>query len=273
MIAHSEEENMEKAKQVDNTSGNNISASDVDDLLDDLEVDPEDEVELSAIEDFDDEAEVVEDADADEPGGVVAQEDEIDEMDLEQAARDIEAHAEEIDENPLPSIEEADEEAEKNRAAAKTKVKRASTPRASRDLTALPDAVFQRYATSTAADDKTETLTNKPKQIKVVEKLDNLFFSLHAGTTPQRYTADAFRFLCDRGTITTGDLVKFYMTLSSSNKNNDTVAESTARSQTGQMFSLFPHLGIAKNTAKSTITVDKDSLITQKLAKQLGITL
>ena len=139
---------------------------------------------------------------------------------------------------------------------------KAAAPKRERDLKALPAAVFQRLTGEDADAAKVAVLANPPKQVKIVEKWDNLFVSLHAGVKPSKFTVTGFHMLKMKGTMTTADLVALMRA--------EGLSEGTARAQTGQIMALFPLVGIADRSGQ-TVTLRADSVIAQKLTAILGL--
>lgn len=133
-----------------------------------------------------------------------------------------------------------------------------------RDLAALPADVFA-FSEEPGLDPevhKAAVISAKPAQIKIAEKFENLFVSIANKRTPNVYTARAFEFLVTKETITTGDLVGHFKGLG--------YTEGTARSQAGQIMSLFSTVGIAKR-AGSTLVLDQNSVIAAKLIELPGV--
>lgn len=103
---------------------------------------------------------------------------------------------------------------------------------------------------------KDEVINLRPLQTKIGEKFDNLFISLAAGREPSRYTKMAFTYLLEKGEATNSDVVKMYQAAG--------LREGTARSQTGQMMTLFSCCKIA-NRSGQTLTLLPNNTITNRL--------
>lgn len=142
----------------------------------------------------------------------------------------------------------------------------AATPRTPRDLSALPDDAFQLFEGSVPNPAAVRSL--RPTQKKVAEKFDNLFLSLHAGKKPMNYTLDLFKVLEDlSGTATSEQLVKGLMGKPKS--DGSTYSIGTARSQVGQIMTLFATVGIATRTGQ-TITLKPNSVLAAKMRKLIA---
>ncbi|MBP2498366.1 hypothetical protein ABID82_005052 [Methylobacterium sp. PvP062] len=137
------------------------------------------------------------------------------------------------------------------------------TPRISVD--ALPVDAF--VLTTLVPDDleanKAAVIRACPAQKKVQEKFENLLVSIHQGKAPSTYVMDCFRALDAAGEITSSDMVAVLKATSTKN-GSKTYAEGTARSQVGQIMSLFPALKIATR-AGNKLTVNPDSLLVEAL--------
>lgn len=137
-------------------------------------------------------------------------------------------------------------------------------PRASRDISTVPDEFFVLegdVSTMSAADKtqaKTDTIALRPGQVKVAEKFDNLFGSLSMGREPSKYVVTAFQLLDNRKIMSSADLVAAYKT--------DGLGEGTARSQTGQIMALFAAVKIAVR-AGQTLTLNENSALAERLRK------
>lgn len=163
---------------------------------------------------------------------------------------------------PETAVAPAEKPAKPAKAPKEAKAPKAAAPKRERDLKALPDHVFQRWTNEGNAQAKADVLANPPKQVKIVEKWDNLFVSLHAGVKPSKFTVTGFHLLKVKGTMTTTDLVSVMRA--------EGLSEGTARSQTGQIMALFALVGIA-HRAGQTLTLRTDSVIAHKLTTILGL--
>jgi hypothetical protein len=164
----------------------------------------------------------------------------------------------------LTSAEIAEESAVKDVSPAPVKVsKRKSEPsepvvRKQRSLEEL-DAKFFVLTHDEPADleaNKIAVMARKPGQKKVQEKFENVLLSLAVDKKPSIYVMQAFAALVKTGEITSNDLVK---ALTAHGMN-----ESTARSQSGQIMSLFPALAIADRDGR-TLKMRDDSLLVSAL--------
>lgn len=133
-------------------------------------------------------------------------------------------------------------------------------PKIERDLSALPDAVFQ--LVKDGPTDRAAVIALRPTQIKVAEKFDNLFISLAANRKPSVYTMVCFNVLADKKEVTSPDLVAAMK--ASASRSGAAYNEGTARSQVGQMMNLFAAVGIATRTGNK-LTFNKDSQIAASL--------
>lgn len=223
------------------------SPDDVDSALDDLALDEEiDASEVSAISDLEDD--VNEEADADA----------VDSIEDASEAAEI-AKLDAYDEQTSATVEpDALAKAKENKAtsSAESKAKSRSKPR---DVTSLPDDVFDLSPDSTLK--KADVLALRPTQKKIGEKFDNLFTSIAAGKPPSVYIMTCFKALVDGGTVTQSDLVKVL---------RGSYSEGTARSQAGQIMTLFNTLKIATRSGQ-TLTLSPDSTIANKLKTLLPI--
>jgi hypothetical protein len=122
----------------------------------------------------------------------------------------------------------------------------------------LPEEVFARFVSEKA--DKTATLALRPTQIKVAEKFDNLFCSLHAKKVPSRYVVTAFNLLKKMGTMTSADLMNAYRA--------ENLNDGTASSQAGQIMVLFNAVGVA-DRQRQTLKLREDSVIGARLSEIL----
>lgn len=235
---------------------------DLDALLDDLDIA---DASPDAIE------EIIEEIEA-AGGGETAVVEEISEQDL--AAVEAQMEREEVYAEQESTGETDIDAPEKAKAAAPTKgaragTKRASTPRAPRDMNTVdPDYfVLVGDVASMSAEDKTNakatTIAAVPNQKKIAEKFENLFTSVAAGKEPSRYVVDAFKFLNSKGSLTSTELVAHYQAAG--------LNIGTARSQAGQIMVLFDTVKIATR-AKQALTLNKDSVIAGRLRSILGIT-
>ena len=214
--------------------------------LDDTELDSSD-IEVEAVTEID------------EPETIV--EEEIDEADLapedhaliEAETTKSEIYAEQVAANP-PSAEP--EPAKKAKKAPSKKA--AAGPKMVRDLNDLDAKHF--VLTTTEPDDlaanKAAVIARRPKQVKVAEKFDNVLTSIAAEKAPSVYVMKAFAALNKTGEITSADLYKALAA--------DGMGEGTARSQAGQMMSLFPALQIAKRDQNKLI-LNQESLIAEAI--------
>ncbi|MTH61133.1 hypothetical protein [Paracoccus litorisediminis] len=134
-------------------------------------------------------------------------------------------------------------------------------PRKERDVSVLPDETFVLYPGADPAQSKATVLAEKPAQIKVAEKWENLLTSLAAGAKPSCYIVTTMQLLNVKGTITSTDLVAAMKA--------EGAGDGTARSQAGQMMALFPLMGIGLRTGQ-TLALRQDSVVAQKLNQILA---
>lgn len=195
----------------------------------------------------------------------ILDDDAISALDLAEAQE--EAYESQETPEPVASVEDDEEPA-----AAPARTRRVSTPRAPKDLSALPDEAF--VLTDEAPDDlaqnRIDLMARVPVTKKVVEKFDNAILSLHAGKLPSKYTADCYRLLKASGTISSKGLVDGLKATPLKSNSAETYSEGTARAQTGQIMALFPLLGIADRN-KQELTLRADSALAKKLDALLGL--
>lgn len=176
--------------------------------------------------------------------------------DLEMATAKAEVYANQTSEAEVVTaapVAAAATKPSKSRAA-----KAPSTPRTPRvKLEDLPDDTFQLYTSETPGPaNKQVTLNARPTQVKVAEKFDNLFLSLHSAKAPSRYVVTGYKLLKANSTMTSADLIAAFLA--------EGLKDGTARSQTGQVLALFAAVGIANRSGQS-LTVRSDSVIAAKL--------
>lgn len=142
-----------------------------------------------------------------------------------------------------------------------------TTPRAARDLTALPDAAFVLTTTPPAdlSANKVDVLKTRPLQKKIAEKFDNTLSALNAGKAPSTYVMDCFRILDAKNEVTSTELVNGLKAISRKDGVQN-YTDGTARSQAGQIMELFKVLQIATR-AKQTLTLNPDSALAAQLRK------
>lgn len=189
--------------------------------------------------------------------------DEIDDLDLGAAVAQIEREEVYAEQE---STGDADADAAKQAKAEAPKTKKkaagASTPRTPRDMNTVAAEFFVLegdVATMSDADKdaaKTATIAAVPGQKKIAEKFENLFTSVSAGKAPSRYVVDAFKFLDDKGSITSTDLVAHYQAAG--------LGTGTARSQAGQIMNLFDTVKIATRS-KQSLALNKGSVLAGRL--------
>lgn len=100
-------------------------------------------------------------------------------------------------------------------------------------------------------------ISARPSQIKVADKFDNVFLSLANKTLPSAFVTLQFKFLAEKETATTKELVALLQAAG--------YKEGTARAQVGQITTLFPILGIATRSG-STLHLRENSQIAETLA-------
>lgn len=96
---------------------------------------------------------------------------------------------------------------------------------------------------------------------KVGEKAVNLVAYAGADAKLSAYTAIALKFLVDKGSITTKDLIEHMQDQKANGVKGYSIG--TARSQSHQMFQLFPAFKVGTLDGK-TMTVNEESLIVAK---------
>lgn len=155
---------------------------------------------------------------------------------------------------------EAEAKAPKTRKAAGT-----GTPRVARDVSALPEEAFV-LTTDVPADlaaNKAAVLASRPLQKKIAEKFDNMLAAVSAGRKPSTYVCDCFRILQAKGEVTSTELVAGLRAITRKD-GVQTYTEGTARSQAGQIMSLFATLKIATRE-KHTLKLNPDSTLAMAL--------
>lgn len=159
-----------------------------------------------------------------------------------------------------PTTETTTKKARKARTAKVAKAK------VERDLSVLPVEVFTLNGEDADEAGRAATIALRPTQKKIGEKFDNLFQSIAAGRKPSVYTMTCFAELYGRGEVTSADLVAALQKVTSTfGKNKGSGYNiSTARSQAGQMMTLFSVLGIATRS-EQTLTFNKNSTLAAKL--------
>lgn len=145
--------------------------------------------------------------------------------------------------------------------AKKAREPRASTPRAERNIEALPETLFLLTEADASADidraaNKHNVLARRPTQKKIADKFDNLFVSLNAGKLPSVYITACFKALVAKGSVTMSDLV------TALTESKYTIG--TARSQAGQVMTLFALLNVGTRTG-NTLVFNEGSAIAKKL--------
>lgn len=146
-------------------------------------------------------------------------------------------------------------------APAAKKARAASTPRVARDLSSLPAEAFV-LTTEIPADleaNKTAVIGSQPTQKKIAEKFENILMSVAAGKTPSTYTMDCYRILKAKGEVTQGELVTALQGITRKD-GSKTYGEGTARSQAGQIMTLFAALKIATRSGQK-LTLNPDSML------------
>jgi hypothetical protein len=116
---------------------------------------------------------------------------------------------------------------------------------------------------------KAEVLRKRPAQVKVAEKFDNLLLAVAAGKAPSKFTMDCFRALKASGSITSKELVAALEATPMKTNGSKGYNGGTARSQAGQMMSLFPALKIATREGQK-ITLNPDSTLADALSAMLA---
>ncbi|PZR92028.1 MAG: hypothetical protein DI537_14475 [Stutzerimonas stutzeri] len=139
-----------------------------------------------------------------------------------------------------------------------------SSGRIPRDLNTVAAEFFVLNADPAALSDeekdkaKIDTLALRDgiSQVKVVEKFENLITALSVGKAPSTYTKIAFDLLDAKKTVTSADIIGAYKASG--------LKEGTARSQTGQMMTLFGAVGIATRTGQK-LELRADSRLAQRM--------
>lgn len=167
-------------------------------------------------------------------------------------------------ETPAPApIEAKPVKVAKAKKAKKEKI--AAAPRVNvNDL--APEAFVLTLADADAdlAANKDAVLARRPTQKKVAEKFDNLLVSIAGGRAPSKFTMDCFRVLHTKGSATSAEFVAALEATAKKHDTSGTYNIGTARSQAGQMMSLFPALKIATREGNK-ITLNADSVIADAL--------
>ncbi|MFA9261854.1 MAG: hypothetical protein ACEQSB_00640 [Undibacterium sp.] len=137
----------------------------------------------------------------------------------------------------------------------------APSPRVERDLASISAEFFVLDKNDTDVDSfeaiKTSTLGAMPTQKKVAEKFENLFSRISVGSKPSSYVCDIFPLLTSKGMITSADIVAAFIARG--------LGMGTAQSQSGQIMSLFPAVGLATR-ANNVLTRNPDSKIAERLS-------
>lgn len=139
---------------------------------------------------------------------------------------------------------------------------KARQPKMQRDLNSLDPELFVTSGDVSAMSDsdkeaaRSALIAQRPTQVKVAEKFDNLFVNLAAGKAPSRYVMLAFDLLDQQKTVTSTEIIAKMKAAG--------LGDGTARSQTGQVMTLLPVLGVA-DRAKQQLTLRSDSRIAQKI--------
>jgi hypothetical protein len=248
---------------------NGVSAESIDDLLEDLDlgIEPARGEEIETIVASE---EVIEDVDtiveevvaADVSGDDDLSIDEL-EMGIERAQGYQEQDGgEQLAGNATETVASKKANAPKADSTVKTvKAPRASTPRQPRDVSAIAAEVFvlEGDASQMSADElesnKKAVIDAAPTQKKIAEKYENLFMSLSVGKQPSTYVVQAFKFLDQKKTLSSTDIVAM---LKGSYK------QGTAQSQAGQIMKLFEATKIATRT-KNSLELNDNSVIAGKL--------
>lgn len=145
-----------------------------------------------------------------------------------------------------------------------------SKPKIERDLSALPDDLFQLSTDPDVDSLKDDVIALRPTQKKIAEKFDNLFQALNAGRAPSVYLMNCFKALdaAPGKSLSSKDMIAL---LTSTDKrttskvgSGTTYSQGTASSQVGQIMALFPVLGIATR-AGSVLTLSDDSKIAERM--------
>jgi hypothetical protein len=226
----------------------------------------EDEPEIEEL----DASEVVEDETVPETLEVTADNNSVidDDMiaDLELDAERKEAYAAQDAGVPLETTEKVEPTAKPGR---KPKVPSGtatakSSGRIPRDLnTVAPEFFVLNGDPATLSDEekdkaKADTLALRDgiTQVKVIEKFENLITALSVGKEPSTYTKIAFDLLDGKKAVASADIIGAYKASG--------LKEGTARSQTGQMMTLFAAVGIATRTGQK-LELREDSRLAERL--------
>lgn len=139
-----------------------------------------------------------------------------------------------------------------------------AAPRAAKTADALPADAFV-LDTDDNTDDlealKTAVLASKPSQKKVEEKFHNVLTAVAAGRKPSVYVTTALDVLVAKGEATSLEITAAMQAADYS--------IGTARSQTGQMFTLFPILKIATRSGNK-LTLNPNSTLVMAISAMTG---
>jgi hypothetical protein len=151
------------------------------------------------------------------------------------------------------------------KAAKVKKERKASEPRAARDLSAIGDENFVLLKGDVA--DRAAVMALMPTQKKIAEKFENVFLAV-AGGKLSTYSKELFRALTE-GPKTATELRNWLAArlVSSGTTKGNAYNPGTVASQVGQITHLFPLLKIANKGADGKLSINPDSAIAEKFSK------
>lgn len=251
---------------------NGVSAESIDDLLEDLDLGIEPATSGQEIETIVAADEEVIEASADTVVEEVIGDEDLSIDELEMTIERAEGYSkqdsgEQIASSASEAVATAKANAPKAGSTPKAaKAPRVSTPRQPRDVSAIDASFFvlEGDAASMTADElernKQAVIDAAPSQKKIAEKYENLFMSLSVGKQPSTYVVQAFKFLEQKKTLSSTDIVAM---LKGSYK------QGTAQSQAGQIMKLFEVTKIATRT-KNSLELNDNSVVATKLREILN---
>lgn len=250
-----------------NTSENAMTEEndDISDLIAELQgLDDGDDTIFEETPDTDDDSDTIVEAQPEEEA-------EVDIADLESDLTRAEVYADH--EGDGAAIETVDKD--QLEAAAKSKkapkARKNAAPAKPKDLSSIDASAFvldntQKADCNGEADkleaNKQAVIATMPKQVKIAEKFENLFASIATGRAPSKYVTLAYeRLKANGGTMTNTDLIAFYKASG--------LGDGTARSQSGQIMTLFDAVKIATRSGQ-TLKLNPDSLIAPYLDSKIS---
>jgi len=146
------------------------------------------------------------------------------------------------------------------------KAPKEATARKPRDIGSIDAAFFvlegdaSEMTPEALEQNKVDVIAAAPTQVKIAEKYENLFASLSVGKQPSVYVVQAFKFLDEKKTLSSTDIVAML---------KGTYKQGTAQSQAGQIMKLFEATKIATRS-KNTLELNDNSVVATKLREILN---